>query len=471
MTIASCILVPAMFFVMWIYGFRHKTILPHKVGGILLFALLVIGFSLTPRLYGEGCPSGFGSVAKSHIAMGKWFLGGMALMTLGGLTLSSLPMKLVRTVHGVMGLLVMLLGPTVAWAGWQRWARYTTPALTSSPALWYLPVVVFALIIGYLRIFYAKAKSITSEMSETNLKARVELGDLLLVVNGLVIDFAKFDHPGGKGALMNHLGLDASEAFANNSAHSQAAKDLVNRLAIAKFTGMAGTQQGSSTASLVEVHAENPTVKKLTFRVKGVKKPGQRLYIHHMNVARPYTAISVDGDLVQFAIRIVPQGKVSSYLDTLKAGVDLPVHVGSYVDQIPPNLENVLLIAGGTGITPIIAMLKGKPAVCQAEILWWIKNPKDLFLIDEMIQLAKVTQGVTFCFNEKAGDVEEGALRAKLKDCDVLIPCSPSAEVLTPRLKGKDAVIVRGPSGFCQFLQDVCVKQCGFPLKNVNILD
>jgi cytochrome-b5 reductase len=98
------------------------------------------------------------------------------------------------------------------------------------------------------------------------------------------------------------------------------------------------------------------------FMIKGNDEDGKV-------VARPYTPTSLNDDKGKFEILIkaYPQGKVSSYLHSKKEGDTIEVK-GPFpkIKYIPNMKKKIGMIAGGTGITPMLQVIK--------EIL---KNPND----------------------------------------------------------------------------------------------
>jgi ferredoxin-NADP reductase len=73
----------------------------------------------------------------------------------------------------------------------------------------------------------------------------------------------------------------------------------------------------------------------------------------------------VDGDQVEVTVQRVPGGEVSTFLsDDLQVGdsVGLRGPVGGWFVWRPGQPDPVLLIAGGSGVVPLVAMIRARPA-------------------------------------------------------------------------------------------------------------
>ena len=126
-------------------------------------------------------------------------------------------------------------------------------------------------------------------------------------------------------------------------------------------------------ATLSSTHDETATARTLVFNVPGW--PGH-LAGQHVDVRltaedgysaqRSYSlASAADGDRVELTVQKVPDGEVSPYLgDVLKPGdqVELRGPVGGWFVWRPTDTAPVLLVAGGSGIVPLMAMIRARRA-------------------------------------------------------------------------------------------------------------
>jgi ferredoxin-NADP reductase len=122
-------------------------------------------------------------------------------------------------------------------------------------------------------------------------------------------------------------------------------------------------------ADVVDVVVETPRVKTIAFDVPGW--PGHRAGQHvdvrltaddGYQAERSYSIASApDGTRVELTVERLDDGEVSPYLaDELRPGdqIELRGPVGGYFVWEPPQGGPLLLVAGGSGIVPLMAMIR-----------------------------------------------------------------------------------------------------------------
>lgn len=151
-------------------------------------------------------------------------------------------------------------------------------------------------------------------------------------------------------------------------------------------------------ATLVDTVDETPTTRTLVLKTPGW--PGH-LAGRHVDVRltaedgyraqRSYSlAAPADGDLVRITVQRVPDGEVSPYLtEVLSAGdpVELRGPVGGWFVWRPTDPEPVLLVAGGSGIVPLMAMLRARRAAGSRvpfRLVYSVRGPADRYYLDEL---------------------------------------------------------------------------------------
>ncbi|KAJ3016317.1 UNVERIFIED_CONTAM: NADH-cytochrome b5 reductase [Siphonaria sp. JEL0065] len=113
------------------------------------------------------------------------------------------------------------------------------------------------------------------------------------------------------------------------------------------------------------------------------------------DITRSYTPISSDDDLgvLDLLIKSYPTGNLSRYFGTLKVGDKVKVRGPKGNFKYQPNLVNTLgMIAGGTGITPMLqiikASLKDQQDQTKLNLIFANVTPADILLKTELDELA-----------------------------------------------------------------------------------
>ncbi|KAL4736930.1 NADH-cytochrome b5 reductase 1 [Aspergillus similis] len=122
-------------------------------------------------------------------------------------------------------------------------------------------------------------------------------------------------------------------------------------------------------------------------------------------VVRSYTPISSDNEAGYFdlLVKAYPQGNISKYLTTLKVGDTMKVRGPKGAMVYTPNMcRHIGMIAGGTGITPMLQIIKaiirnrprnGGNDTTQVDLIFANVNPDDILLKDELEKLAAEDDG------------------------------------------------------------------------------
>ncbi len=150
---------------------------------------------------------------------------------------------------------------------------------------------------------------------------------------------------------------------------------------------------------MVDVQAETSRARSLTLDIAGwtAHRAGQHLDVRltaadGYRAARSYSVASAAGEPPQITVDRLPDGEVSPYLvDVALPGDELEVRgpVGGYFVWEPhrPEAAPVLLVAGGSGIVPLRAMLRtrllaGDPTPMR--LLYSARTLNDVIYRDEL---------------------------------------------------------------------------------------
>jgi ferredoxin-NADP reductase len=154
-------------------------------------------------------------------------------------------------------------------------------------------------------------------------------------------------------------------------------------------------------AEVLDVVAETPRVKTIAFDVPGW--PGH-LAGQHVDIRltaedgyqaqRSYSIASTpDGTRVELTVERLDDGEVSPYLtDELRPGdqIELRGPVGGYFVWQPAQGGPLLLVAGGSGVVPLMAMIRIRDAAgsdAETRLLLSSRGWEDVIYRDELEQL------------------------------------------------------------------------------------
>jgi ferredoxin-NADP reductase len=167
------------------------------------------------------------------------------------------------------------------------------------------------------------------------------------------------------------------------------------------------------------------------------------------SVASPWT-----GGRIELTVEEVPEGEVSPYLvEALKVGDPLEIRgpVGGWFVWKPEQTGPVQLIGGGSGIVPLMAMLRAHAdarSAAPARLLYSVRRPASVIYVDDLKHLAASDDvDLTFVYTREA---PPGEPRVGRIDADVLQAkaSAPSDELTT---------YVCGPTPFVEVVADLLV--------------
>lgn len=162
---------------------------------------------------------------------------------------------------------------------------------------------------------------------------------------------------------------------------------------------------GAIAAEMTEVRRLSPS--SIGFAVR-LAEPMAYLPGQYVNVLAPgtthtrsysFSSMPKDG-VVEFLVRNIPNGLMSSYLsNAAKAGdaLTLTGPIGSF--YLRDVTRPVLMLAGGTGLAPFLAMLEALQAKGSAHpihLIYGVTNDDDLVEVDRLTAFAAAIPGFTF---------------------------------------------------------------------------
>jgi ferredoxin-NADP reductase len=192
-------------------------------------------------------------------------------------------------------------------------------------------------------------------------------------------------------------------------------------MARAAVSGGLRVRRAWRPAILVERRAETPSASTLVLEVPGW--PGH-LAGQHLDVrltapdgyqaARSYSlAAPAEGERVEITVQAVPDGEVSSFLVGDAASgdsVEVRGPVGGWFVWKPEDSGPVLLVAGGSGVVPLMAMIRTRDGMDDApfRLIYSVRGPEDRIYDHELRRRATADDGldVTVVYTRTAPEGE-----------------------------------------------------------------
>ncbi|MEU4567749.1 ferredoxin reductase [Micromonospora sp. NPDC023956] len=227
-------------------------------------------------------------------------------------------------------------------------------------------------------------------------------------------------------------------------------------------------------ARLRERRVETPTAQTLVLSVPGWPGhlPGQHVDVRltaadGYRAARSYSlAAPADDDRIALTVQRVPGGEVSPYLTDVYAEGD-PVEVrgpvGGWFVWRTDSTAPVLLVAGGSGVVPLAAMVRARRDAgnrAPFRLIYSVRTPADVFYADELRRRIRDDRGldVTYVYTRQAPD-------GWRDEPHRIGPADVHRHGWPPELE--PLCYVCGPTGFVETVADLLV-DLGHPARRVR---
>lgn len=222
------------------------------------------------------------------------------------------------------------------------------------------------------------------------------------------------------------------------------------------------TVGGWRAAEIVETIEATPSARILRLHVAGWpgNDAGQHVDIR-LTAEDGYQAVrsyslgsSGAADTIELAVDEVPDGEVSPYLvRDVRPGDELEVKgpLGGYFVWRPGGAEPVQLIAGGSGIVPLMAMVRAaRDAGAEASfrLFYSVRSPEDAIYRDELLGASDGGVAVSWRFTRAAPTGWDGQVGRIDADALRLAVWEPEREPI---------VFVCGPTAFVEHVADMLV--------------
>jgi ferredoxin-NADP reductase len=223
-------------------------------------------------------------------------------------------------------------------------------------------------------------------------------------------------------------------------------------------------------AEVVDFVPETPRVKTIRFEVAGWSRhlPGQHVDVRltaedGYQAERSYSIASApNGDRIELTVERLDDGEVSPYLtEELRTGdqIELRGPVGGYFVWQRSLGGPLLLVGGGSGIVPLMAMLRHRAATrsdAQATLLLSSRSWDDMIYRDELERLNGNGSTVVYTLTRTQPDGWTGY--ARRVDLDMLREVGPPSSE-------RPHVFVCGPTPFVEAVASALVELGHDPLR------
>lgn len=217
---------------------------------------------------------------------------------------------------------------------------------------------------------------------------------------------------------------------------------------------------------MAQVHTETSSARSIVLDVPGW--PGH-LAGQHVDVRltaedgyatqRSYSIASApQPDRLELTVQRVPGGEVSPYLtDIAEAGdrIEIRGPVGGYFTWRPEAVEPVLLVAGGSGIVPLMSMIRERAAANSRvpfRLAYSVRTPDDVIYAQELSRRVRDDRGLDVAFAYTRGTPPGWPRPPGRLDAALLAEVGWPADFIP-------AVFVCGPTGFVEAAANLLVAQ------------
>ena len=100
-----------------------------------------------------------------------------------------------------------------------------------------------------------------------------------------------------------------------------------------------------------------------------------------------------DGERIELTVQQIADGEVSPYLTGVRPGEEIELRgpIGGWFVWRPAEEVRILLVAGGSGIVPLMAMLRQRIVMGSAEfrLVYSVRSPADVYYTKELAHLER----------------------------------------------------------------------------------
>nr|AOE10389.1 flavodoxin reductases (ferredoxin-NADPH reductases) family 1 [uncultured bacterium] len=199
------------------------------------------------------------------------------------------------------------------------------------------------------------------------------------------------------------------------------------------FSSLVISNIEQNTSNSVILSFEVPSDEKEKFNFKSGQYLTLEAVVNDQKVRRSYSICSMPNEVLQVGIKQIPEGVFSSFGNNvlqIKDSLLVGSPQGRFLYDPKGTSEKIVAFAAGSGITPIMSMIKtvlSSHPENQFSLVYGNKTPEDTMFLNELKELEKTFESrfkVTWVFsqsNEKNsffGRIEAPVVKNFLNNCD-----------------------------------------------------
>jgi ferredoxin-NADP reductase len=222
-------------------------------------------------------------------------------------------------------------------------------------------------------------------------------------------------------------------------------------------------------ATVKETKDETPTARTVTLDVPGWPghAPGQHVAVkltaedgysaqRDYSIASAWTAVAAEPDRLEITVQRLMDGEVSPYLaEVAEPGDQFEVRgpIGGWFTWDPSDPRPLLLFAGGSGIVPLMSMIRAHAqsgARVPVRLIYSARTPADVIYQDELSERQRVSPLTVTYLYTRAGWAAKGIAPARdSKSYTTRLNAKILEESAFPP-EWNPLIFVCGPSGFVE---------------------
>ncbi|OBJ72269.1 ferredoxin reductase [Mycobacterium colombiense] len=164
----------------------------------------------------------------------------------------------------------------------------------------------------------------------------------------------------------------------------------------------------------------------------------------------------VNGERIELTVQRTDDGEVSPYLIGLAAGdeIELRGPIGGWFVWRPDEEARVLLVGGGSGIVPLMAMLRQRVTAGSSDfrLVYSVRSPADVYYAQELGELERECGWLQVALVYTRAAALQTARPPGRVDCADLAPAGWTPD-------GRTSVYVCGPTGFVESVSAKLIEQ------------